>query len=72
MANMLVRVEGFSCTLVSFVFDSMCTYIFLWDSNLAFLCVFGYLLLPIGILFCLMFFFNFYLTLSLLDDYKWH
>ena len=68
MANMLVRVEGFSRTLVSFVFDPWCMYIFLWDSTLAFLCVFGYLLLPIGILFCLMFLFNFYLTLRLLDD----
>ena len=68
MANMLVRVDIFSRTLVSFVFDSYCMYIFSWGSNLAFLCVFGYFLLPIGILFCLMFFFNFYLTLSLLDD----
>ena len=65
---MLVRVDGFSRILVSFLFDSRHMYSFLWDSNLAFLCVFGYLLLPIGILFCLMFFFNFYLTLSLLDD----
>ena len=42
--------------------------IFLWGSNFAFLCVFGYFSLPISILFCLMFFFDFDLTLSLLDD----
>ena len=53
---MPIWVEGFSRTLMSFVFDSRCMYTFLWDSNLAFLCVFSYLLLPIGILFCLMFF----------------
>ena len=41
--------------------------LFLWGSNLTFLCVFGHFLLPIGILFFLMFFFDFYLTSSLLD-----
>ena len=41
---------------------------FLWGSILTFLCVFGYFLLLIGILFCLMFFLDFYLTLSLLND----
>ena len=40
---------------------------FLWGSNLAFLHVFSYFLLLIGILFCLMFFFDFYLSVSLLD-----
>ena len=42
--------------------------LFLWGSNLTFLCAFEYLLLSIGILLFLMFFFDFYLTLSLLDD----
>ena len=51
---------------MNFVFDSWCMYI-LCGSNLTFICVFGYFLLPIGILFCLMFF-DFYFTLSLLDD----
>ena len=68
MANMLVSVDGFSCTLMSLVFESWSMYLFLQGSNFTFLCVFGYFLLPIGILFCLVFFFNFYLTVSLLDD----
>ena len=54
-----------SCDLgVQFSVDVL----FLWGSSLAFLCVFGYILLSIGILLFLMFFFDFYLTLSLLDD----
>ena len=39
---------------------------FLWGCNLTFLWGFGYFLLPFGILFFLMFFFDFYLTLCLL------
>ena len=70
MASMLILLDGFSRALVSFVFDSWCMY-FLLGSNFAFLCVFGYFSLPIGIfiyLFCLMFFFDFDLTLIFLDD----
>ena len=67
MDNATAEMNGFSCVVVIFVFDSLSMYCF-WGSNLVFLCVFGYILLPIGILLFLMFFFDFYLTLSLLDD----
>ena len=53
MANMLVRVDGFSRTLASLVFESWSVYVFLRGSNFAFLCVIGYFLLPIGIYFAL-------------------
>ena len=68
MASMHVLFNQFSRVPVSSVFNSWCMYIFLWGSNLAFLCAFGYILLSIGILLFLMFFFDSYLTLSLLDD----
>jgi len=63
--------DRFSWIVVIFMFNSWCMYYFcgaLTSVFTTFLCVFGYFLLPTGILFCLMFFFYFYLTLNLLDD----
>ena len=56
---MLACMDSFPWVLVSFVFDSWYMYIFLVGSNLAFLRVFGYFLFHIGILFFLMFLFDF-------------
>jgi len=70
MVSMCVGLHGFLRVVMIFMFDSWCMYCFcgaLTSVFTAFLCVFGYFLLLIGILFCLMFFFYFYLTLSLLD-----
>ena len=56
---------------MTFVFNSQHMYSFsgaLTSVFPPFSVCFGYFLLPLGILFCLMFFFYFYLTLSLLDD----
>jgi hypothetical protein len=50
-----------SCYVQSFCEALTCVFI-------AFLSVFDYFSLPIGILFCLTFFFDFYLTLCFLDD----
>ena len=72
MDTTLVGWDGFSRVAATFVFNSRGGYSFSGAltsvSPPSFLCVFGYFLLPLGILFCLMFLFYFYLTLSLLDD----
>ena len=70
MDSIFIRLGRFSQVTTVFLFDSWCMYPFcgtLTSAFTAFLCVFGSLLLPIGVLVCLMLFF--YLTLSLLDNH---
>ena len=70
MEGIFIGLGRFLQVTTIFLFDSWCMYPFcgtLTSVFTAFLCVFGSLLLPIGVLFWLMLFF--YLTLSLLDDH---
>jgi len=72
MVSMSVMLDGFSRVVMIFVFNSWCKYYFcvaLTSVFTAFLCVFGYFLLPIGILFCLMFFiFTWYYTFWMIKN----
>jgi len=66
-----VECEQLSRVAARLVFDSWAMHSFceaLTCVFTAFLYIFGYFLLPIGISVCLMFFFYFYSTLNLLDD----
>jgi len=68
---MSVECGQFSRVAARLLFDSCAMHSFceaLTSVFTAFLYIFGYFLLPIGILVCLMFFFYFYSTLNLLDD----
>ena len=70
MDSMSIQMNGFSSVAVISVFNSWYMNHFCGALTLLF-CFFGYLLLPIGILFYFMFF-DFYLTLNLLDELKYY